>query len=159
MRATWPASCLQELLEHLKGAGGSSSGSPASSSPNSSDDQGNKPGAEQPLRRSQRLWASVTPAAVESMQGISTAELAGQHLGWVLLQADARVLQAEGESIAYLYWAQHADGQSLVLKPMRWLKMLSGVSLGVAGRQAAAGRVQQLGSSPLIPLIQGLPAV
>jgi hypothetical protein len=71
-----PASCLQELMGHLKGPGGSSA--LVSSSTNSSDDHHGALAAAQPLRRSQRLWASVTPEAVSSMQGITTVELAGQ---------------------------------------------------------------------------------
>lgn len=71
-----PASCLQELMGHLKRPGSSST--LVSSSTNSSVDQHGALAAARPLRRSQRLWASVTPEAVSSMQGITTAQLAGQ---------------------------------------------------------------------------------
>lgn len=74
-----PASCLQELMGHLKRPGSSST--LVSSSTNNSDDQHDALAAARPLRRSQRLWASVTPEAVSSMQGITTAQLAGQFFG------------------------------------------------------------------------------
>src|SRR5689334_15666264 len=69
--------CTQELLQQVRTPGSSACGS---SSAISSDDQG-PPTAELPPRRTQRLWAAVTPEAVLSMQGISTAELAGQCCG------------------------------------------------------------------------------
>lgn len=89
-----PVAAKQELMQQIQGPSSS-----MGSSSNSSDSQDQPIRAEQPLRRTQRLRATITPEAVRSMQGISTAELAGQHTA----QQDAGAGAGVGEACMHAH--------------------------------------------------------